>query len=288
MSNAIPSVTEVIASMTLSSVNKLAEANPMFSREGSNLITSFVLGMGKKTKSAKAAAEDIGSKSASSAGSDNVYFLFKSAGDYVVQGFADGISVNTWKAEAEAAAMARAAKIAAEKALGIESPSKVFYKIGAFTVTGFVNALTDHAGESAKASSEMANSAIGGFKKAISKVQNLIENGMDTNPTIRPVLDLSDIRKGANSINGLLSGNRNIRINASDIGYNVSAISSLMRTRQNGNGDVVDAVNSLNDTMTNIKPGNSYNINGITYDDGSNVAKAIETLIRATKIERRV
>ena len=288
MSNAIPSVTEVIASMTLSSVNKLAEANPMFSREGSNLITSFVLGMGKKTKSAKAAAEDIGSKSASSAGSDNVYFLFKSAGDYVVQGFAAGITASTWRAEARAKAMARAAEQAAEEELGIDSPSKVFYKMGKFTVMGFVNALHDNISKSESASADMASSAVKGFKSAISKVSNLIENGMDTNPTIRPVVDLSNVKSGANAINGMLSGNRIMGLNTSKINYNVSGISRTMNNRQNGNSDVVDAVESLRNSVDNLKPGNAYTINGITYDDGSNVAKAIETLIRATKIERRV
>ena len=32
----------------------------------------------------------------------------------------------------------------------------------------------------------------------------------------------------------------------------------------------------------------SYNINGITYDDGSNIVNAVETLVRAARIERRM
>ena len=34
--------------------------------------------------------------------------------------------------------------------------------------------------------------------------------------------------------------------------------------------------------------GNTYQINGITYDDGSNVVGAVETLVRAARIERRI
>ena len=37
-----------------------------------------------------------------------------------------------------------------------------------------------------------------------------------------------------------------------------------------------------------ISNGPPYTINGITYDDGSNVTKAVETLVRAAKIERRL
>ena len=40
---------------------------------------------------------------------------------------------------------------------------------------------------------------------------------------------------------------------------------------------------SLNNTGST-----SYTINGITYDDGSNVSDAIRTLIRAVRVEGRV
>jgi hypothetical protein len=53
------------------------------------------------------------------------------------------------------------------------------------------------------------------------------------------------------------------------------------------NDDVVYAINKLQKALGNV--GNTYNsIGGITYDDGSNVASAIETLVRAVKVERRV
>ena len=32
----------------------------------------------------------------------------------------------------------------------------------------------------------------------------------------------------------------------------------------------------------------SYNINGITYDDGSNISEAIKTLVNAAVVERRM
>ena len=70
---------------------------------------------------------------------------------------------------------------------------------------------------------------------------------------------------------------------------NVGAISTMMSGRsQNGtNADVISAIDKLRKGLENAGT-TSYNINGITYDDGSNVAEAIQTLIRAAKIERRV
>ena len=61
----------------------------------------------------------------------------------------------------------------------------------------------------------------------------------------------------------------------------------MMNRRQNGvNNEVVSAIKDLKDAM-NQSSGDTYQINGITYDDGSNVSDAIRTLVRAVKVERR-
>lgn len=68
---------------------------------------------------------------------------------------------------------------------------------------------------------------------------------------------------------------------------NIRAISGMMNSRQNGdNEDVINAINGLKKSLSNM--GNTYNnISGITYDNGSAVSEAVETLVRAAKIERR-
>ena len=48
----------------------------------------------------------------------------------------------------------------------------------------------------------------------------------------------------------------------------------------------MEAIDKVRDRMDNIK-GTTYHIDGITYDEGSDVAEAIKTLVRAAKIERR-
>ena len=60
-----------------------------------------------------------------------------------------------------------------------------------------------------------------------------------------------------------------------------------MRSKcQNGTAnDVVSAINKLGSNLGST--GDTYNINGITYDDQSSVSEAIQTLIRAANIERR-
>ena len=69
----------------------------------------------------------------------------------------------------------------------------------------------------------------------------------------------------------------------------VGSINSAMNQRsQNGtNDDVVSAINKLRNDLGSMS-GNIYNINGVTYDDGTNVSNAVEALVRAVKIEGRV
>ena len=64
--------------------------------------------------------------------------------------------------------------------------------------------------------------------------------------------------------------------------------SSMNNNSQNGiNDDVVYAINKLRGDLNKFdRP--SYTINGVTYDDGSNITSAVESLVRAAKIERRV
>ena len=70
---------------------------------------------------------------------------------------------------------------------------------------------------------------------------------------------------------------------------NIKSANALMNSRvQNGdNSDVVSAINGLRKELGNV--GNTtYSINGITYDDGSNISNAVRDIVRATIIEGRV
>jgi CheY-specific phosphatase CheX len=68
---------------------------------------------------------------------------------------------------------------------------------------------------------------------------------------------------------------------------NVGVISSMMNSGQNGvNDDIISAIKDLGNSLSG-KTGDTYQINGITYDDGTNISEAIGTLVRAVRVERR-
>lgn len=216
-------------------------------------------------------------------GAKNYYSDFYSAGSYLATGFANGITANSYAAAAQARAMAKAAVLAAEEALGIASPSKVFGEIGNFAGLGFVNKLREYDDKAYDASAEMADSARSGLKDSINKVLGLINGTMDAQPTIRPVLDLSGVESGVGAIGRMFNTEASIGVTS-----NLRAIdSSMSHYGQNGaNDDVIRAINKLGSKLDNAGGTTNY-INGISYDDGSNISSAVETLVRAARIERR-
>lgn len=139
---------------------------------------------------------------------------FYSAGEYLVKGFAQGIDETRWEAEAKAKGMAKAAAQAAAEELQIHSPSKVGYRIGGFFGLGFVKSLADYSERSYDAGASVAASAKNGLREAIARIGEFIDSGMDTQPTIRPVLDLSSVQRSSGQLSALLSGNRAMAINA--------------------------------------------------------------------------
>lgn len=250
-------------------------------KAGKKAIEAFVNGVEAKLSSAKKSCKSVASDCADAI--EDKKSAFKTTGKQLVQGFADGIDANTFKAEAKAKAMAKAALEAAKKVLKIKSPSKEAYKLGNFTGLGYVNALGMYADKAYDAGYEMAIFAKNGLRDAISRVGDVVNSEMDTEPTIRPVLDLSGVRSGVSAIGSLFNRNSSVGVLAS-----VGGISSMMNRRsQNGaNSDVVSEIAKLRKEIGNVG-GTTYQINGVTYDDGSNIADAVQAIVRAARVERR-
>lgn len=249
---------------------------------GQKLIGSLANGISSKTYDARQAASNVASSSVSAV--NEYYENFYNVGRYLVLGFIAGITDYIQKAAQAAAEMAHSAEVAAKEALDENSPSKVFYSIGGFAGQGFVNALTDYGSAAYSAASGMASSAQNGLQNSISKIADIVSGELDTAPTIRPVLDLSAVAAGAGQLNGILGTNPAIGLSG-----NISAIARTFNEQQYSasNDDIVSAIGSLQKTLGN-QTSNVYNVNGITYDDGTNVANAISSLVRAVKIQGRV
>lgn len=174
-----------------------------FKTAGADLFKSFNSGVSGQTNTVKNQFSTLLSNCIATVRS--YYSQFQSAGRYLAVGIANGISANSGSASAAARSLAGNAAKASARRLEEKSPSKVGYKIGDYFGIGFTNGITDNIRNAGISSDALAESATKGLSNAVSKIATVIDSGIDTNPTIRPVLDLTEIQNGSAAIADLMS-----------------------------------------------------------------------------------
>ena len=190
---------DTIRSSLTQGASSVQSSAPQFLSAGKQIVTSLTNGL----KTGLDQIQTMFNSTISSAASNLRSFRssFYSAGTYVAQGFASGISSQITVAATAAARLANAASSAAKAALDIHSPSKVFGWIGEMTVDGFVNTVDGMATDVRKSGYGMAESVINGF--------NELDMSNISDPSIRPVMDLSMVRRQASDLSSMLSASTN-------------------------------------------------------------------------------
>ena len=210
---------------------------------------------------------------------------FVSAGAYLGSGLVSGINSKSdavYKAGYRLGEKAVAGEKAGQQSA---SPSKLTRKAGRWLGEGLIIGMKEMSTAVYSSGKSMGRSASDSITEALSSISNIDDWNVDTDPsiTIHPVFDMSNIDSGLSYIDSALSGTKAVQLSSSVAA--ITPVSSL--TNQNGsNQDVVNAINKLRKDIGS-KTGNTYNLGGITYDDGSNVADAVQSLVRAAKIEGR-
>ena len=130
---------------------------------------------------------------------------FYNIGMYAVQGMAQGIRDYIPEAVAAAEELAAAVTEAAQIKLNINSPSKVFIGIGHSVGEGFVMGIRDGARNVYNAAADLAENGIDGAGSGMGRLQDIINEGLDFNPVITPMLDLSLIRSQMDELNAMMT-----------------------------------------------------------------------------------
>ena len=237
----------------------------------------------KQKEPIKKKVENVMEGAAHAAGSEKIKADFHESGSNAIQGLIDGINAKLPTLRAKALEAARLIKktITSKPALDENSPSKAMFRIGDYAMVGLVNGFGNRMGSLESSALDAAHSISDGTSYALARTSAMLTDGIDSTPTIRPVLDLSDVEAGARSINGMLGG-RTLSVGS----INASRLATSMNARQNSSDPLISAINNLGRSLS-AQPSNVYNVNGITYDDGSNVANAVGMLVRAAVIEGR-
>lgn len=109
----------------------------------------------------------------------------------------------------------REALEAANRVLGINSPSKEFAKIGRYSDEGFALGLKKYASLITDSGAEVGEKALDTLRNAFAKAMDYITNDIDTQPTIRPVLDLTGISSETKKLSTMFSRTKALSIDAS-------------------------------------------------------------------------
>lgn len=146
-------------------VMTLESGHSSFQSAGQNLMDGLISGIKGKIPNIDSMIRSIITTTANTIRSG--YSTYRSAGSYLVQGLVDGINAKKADAVAAARSMAQAVEQASKAQLGVQSPSKVFFKIGDFIVQGLAKGMKDTTYKATKSSEKVATDIVDAFQKKL-------------------------------------------------------------------------------------------------------------------------
>lgn len=160
---------------------------------------------------------------------------FIDSGCNLIQGLIDGIWSKAREVISAASEIASNVLSVIRGVFDENSPSKEAITITEYVDKGLAIGLRKYAGVVTKASEYVGNSALDSMSESISGIASLVDQDVDFQPTIRPVIDLSNVQNGAKEMNGLF-GQRTMSL--------VSAVKNEAETKTSileAIGDVVES-----------------------------------------------
>ena len=192
--------------------------------------------------------------------SSSVYGSSTDVGEDVAKGVAEGMSNGSDDIYTSSSDAAKLAEEAMRKQSETHSPSKVFARIGSDMISGLAIGIANNA--------ELAEvSAVDVMNDTLMAVKEAAEADINDEIVIRPVMDLSDINAGANSISSIMSNVGNGRVSVSgELASSVHNKNSRLATEGSGqNGTTV------------INNNETYNpVFNITSNDPDEVAREVD------------
>jgi len=216
---------------------------------------------------------------------------WKSVGKNMVAGLISGIMSRASEVANRARNLVSNAIDAAKNKLNSHSPSRVFIQIGKDIDNGLMIGMDTNADRVAYRSAHMAETVINAAKKPLDTLADLFGSDLVTDPTITPTIDLSEIQNDTKRLYSMMSDMDRFSFHGNlDLATSTNrSVDADRRRKENAETASMDAligaINGLASLIGNT--GNTYNVNGVTYDDGSNISSAVRSLIHAVTVEGR-
>jgi methyl-accepting chemotaxis protein len=222
-------------------------------------LTSYVADGMRAKKTAVQTAASVVAYAGSTTLSD-YYDTYQYIGNYLMQGFANGVYNNAWRVTNAASYVADQAAQKIKDVLDINSPSGVTEEYGEYFSQGLVNGILNLAGSVTNASDQISDGAIEAMQNSIQRISDIVSGDIDMTPTIRPVLDLSNVRSGARQISSMLnyknaldSGIGSTSVQISQNGFIESDLAEKVQALNTNNQELLDSINRQSEIMEDVK-----------------------------------
>ena len=154
---------------------------------------------------------------------------FVNVGKNIVNGIIDGIQSMISNVVSTVEDLADQALDGIKDFLGIASPSKAFAEVGKFCAVGMADGITKYASGVTDATEDMGDASLKTMQDTMSRLTDAMNADLDSAPVITPVLDLTDVKSGANTLANMLSKGQSY-----SLAQNVSKQAQLSSALQNG------------------------------------------------------
>jgi tape measure domain-containing protein len=136
---------------------------------------------------------ETASSTLASQASANLY----QAGVDAQQGLVNGLTGDLTKLTTAMETLATAMITALKKKLKIKSPSEEFAKLGKFSMEGMAKGFNDSSAVVTDAIDQSAQDALVAMKKSMKDISDVVTDELNPNPTITPILDLTQVKSKA-------------------------------------------------------------------------------------------
>lgn len=148
---------------------------------------------------------------------------------------------------------------------GIHSPSRVMAGIGEYLSLGLAQGITDETDSVVQGVQDVSDTALSTMMDLAQRVGDIASDDFEYEPSIQPVVDMSDVQNGVDWLNDTLFQNGTVALNAertAGLAANVVRKAELTKSQQeednkadqkaNPNADIVSSVETLADHIDGI------------------------------------
>lgn len=148
---------------------------------------------------------------------------------------------------------------------GIHSPSRVMAGIGEYLSLGLAQGITDETGSVVQGVQDVSDTALSTMMDLAQRVGDIASDDFEYEPSIQPVVDMSDVQNGVDWLNDTLFQNGTVALNAertAGLAANVVRRAEVTKAQQeeanktdpkaNPNADIVSSVEALGEHIDSI------------------------------------